>query len=48
MEGVEWIWDNGVIKARKIEEWKHDILRAKTHKLQETKLNIFKSFLENL
>jgi hypothetical protein len=48
MEGVEWIWDNGVIKARKIEEWKHQILRAKTQKLQETKLNIFKSFLENL
>jgi hypothetical protein len=48
MEGVEWIWDNGVIKARKIEEWKHQILRAKTQKLQETKLKIFKSFLENL
>jgi hypothetical protein len=48
MEGIEWIWDNGVIKACKIEEWKHDILRAKTHKLQETKLKVFKSFLENL
>ena len=23
MEGVEWIWDNGVIKAQKIEEYKH-------------------------
>jgi hypothetical protein len=48
MEGVEWIWDNGVIKARKIEEWKHDILRAKTHKLQEVKLQAFSDFLENL
>ena len=48
MEGVEWIWDNGVIKARKIEEWKHDLSRARTHKLQETKLKVFKSFLENL
>ena len=48
MEGVEWIWDNGVIKARRIEEWKHDVLRAKTQKLQETKLKVFKSFLENL
>jgi len=48
MEGVEWIWDNGVIKARKIEEYKHEIARAKTHKLQEVKLNVFKSFLEKL
>ena len=48
MEGVEWIWDNGVIKAQKIEEYKHSIQRARTHKLQEVKLNTFKSFLENL
>ena len=48
MEGVEWIWDNGVIKAQKIEEYKHQIQRARTHKLQEVKLNTFKSFLENL
>ena len=48
MEGVEWVWDNGVIKARKIEEWKHEMSRAKTHKVQETKLKVFRSFLENL
>jgi hypothetical protein len=48
MEGVEWIWDNGVIKAQKIEEYKSKIRRAKTHKLQEVKLNAFKDFLENL
>ena len=34
MEGVEWIWDNGVIKAQKIEEYKNSIRRAKSHKLQ--------------
>ena len=48
MEGVEWIWDNGVIKVQKIEEYKHSIRRARTHKLQETKLKVFRSFLENL
>ena len=48
MEGVEWIWDNGVIKAQKIEEFKDSIRRAKAHKLHETKLKVFKSFLENL
>jgi hypothetical protein len=48
MEGVEWIWDNGVIKAQKIEEYKHSIQRARTHKLQEVKLNVFSDFLKNL
>ena len=48
MEGVEWVWDNGVIKAQKIEEYKRSIRRARTHKLQETKLKVFRSFLENL
>jgi hypothetical protein len=48
MEGVEWIWDNGVIKAQKIEDYKHQIQRARTHKLQEVKLKVYKSFLENL
>jgi len=48
MEGVEWVWDNGVIKAQKIEEYKHSIARARTHKLQEVKLNVFNDFLKNL
>ena len=48
MEGVEWIWDNGVIKAQKIEEYKHSIARARTQKLQEVKLNVFSDFLKNL
>jgi hypothetical protein len=48
MEGVEWVWDNGVIKAKRIEEYKHEIQRAKTHKLQEVKLNVFNDFLKNL
>ena len=48
MEGVEWIWDNGVIKAKQIEEYKHSIARARTHKLQEVKLSVFSDFLKHL
>jgi hypothetical protein len=48
MEGVEWIYENGLIKAKKIEEYKHSIARARTHKLQEVKLNVFNDFLKNL
>jgi len=48
MEGVEWVWDNGVIKAQKIEEYKKSILRARSHKLQEVKLQVYSDFLKNL
>jgi len=48
MENKEWIWDNGVIKAQDIEEYKDHIKEAKRLKLAEAKANVFKSFLEKL
>ena len=48
MENKEWVWDNGVIKAQDIEEYKEHIKEAKRLKLAEAKANIFKSFLEKL
>ena len=48
MEGKEWVWDNGVIKARDIEEYKQYIKEAKRLKLAEAKAKVFKSFIEKL
>ena len=48
MENKEWVWDNGVIKQKDIEEYKEHIKEAKRLKLAEAKVNVFKSFLENL
>jgi hypothetical protein len=48
MESKEWIWDNGVIKAKDIEEYKEHIEKAKSIKLAETKANIFADFLRKL
>ena len=48
MEGKEWIWDNGVIKQRDIEEYKKYIQEAKRLQLAEAKANVFKSFIEKL
>ena len=48
MENKEWVWDNGVIKAQDIEEYKEHIHQAKRLKLAEAKANVFKSFLEKL
>ena len=48
MENKEWVWDNGVIKERDIEEWKQYINEAKRLRLAEAKADVFKKFIENL
>ena len=48
MENKEWVWDNGVIKAQDIEEYKEHIQEAKRLKLAEAKADVFKKFLQNL
>jgi len=48
MENKEWVWDNGVIKAQDIEEYKEHIQEAKRLKLAEAKVKVFKNFIENL
>jgi hypothetical protein len=48
MEGKEWIWENGIIKAVEIEEYKRSIESASARELQEAKVNAFESFLNRL
>ena len=48
MEGVEWVWDNGLLKAQKIEEMKTTIKKASRKNLEEAKLNVFKKFIDEL
>ena len=48
MENKEWVWDNGVIKQKDIEEYKEHIQKAKALKLAEAKADVFKSFLKKL
>lgn len=48
MEGVEWVWSNGVLKASKIEEMRKEIIRTPSKRLEEAKLNAFKTFLNSL
>src|SRR6056300_277293 len=48
MESKEWIWDNGVIKAKDIEEYREYIQRAKSIQLAEAKAKVFANFLEKL
>tara|TARA_B100001027_G_scaffold216333_1_gene192379 strand:- start:751 stop:1398 length:648 start_codon:yes stop_codon:yes gene_type:complete len=48
MEGKEWVWENGVIKQKEIEEYKEYIQEAKRLKVAEAKAEVFKSFLKGL
>jgi len=48
MEGVDWIWNNGVIEARHIEKMETEIKKAKRPGLYEAQVREFKNFLSLL
>jgi hypothetical protein len=48
MEGVEWIWENGILKAQKIEQYKTEISSAKSSELEEAKLRVWNDFVRSL
>ena len=47
MEGVEWIWENGLLKAQDVERAKANIQKASSKQLEEVKLREFKNLLSN-
>jgi hypothetical protein len=48
MEGVEWVWENGVLKQEVIENYRNAIKRAPSRELQETAVNVFTDFMNRL
>jgi len=48
MEGVEWVWNNGIIEARQIEQIETEIKKASKANLYETEVREFKNFLSLL
>ena len=48
MAGVEWYYDSGILKMKDAEQMRKELRTAKASKLQETKLNLWKKFVENL
>ena len=48
MEGVAWVWDNGILKAQKIEEMKKTIQKTSSRNLEEQKIKVFADFLRSL
>ena len=47
MEGVEWYYESGILKARDFEQMRDDLRSSKLSKL-ETKIKAWKKFVENL
>lgn len=45
MEGVEWVWDNGLLKAQRIEEEKKKIVKARGKNVAEAQIRAFKNLL---
>jgi len=48
MEGVEWVWNNGIIERRAVEEMETEIKKAPRANLYETEVREFKNFLSLL
>ena len=48
MEGKQWVWDNGVLKEQDIENWRKQIKKTPSKKLEEQYLKVFKNFLSKL
>ena len=48
MEGTEWVYESGILKARDIEDMQKEMKSARLNQLEETKLKLWKRFVGNL
>jgi hypothetical protein len=48
MEGVDWVWDNGILKAQEIEQFETEIKEAKSADIANVQMKVFKDFLSKL
>lgn len=48
MEGKEWIWDNGMLVERHIEEYRRQISAASARELEQKAVTLFEDFLRKL
>ena len=48
MEGVEWVWDNGLLKPQQIEEYETEIRKVSSDRLSEAQENVWQDFLSKL
>ena len=48
MEGVEWVWENGILKPQQIEKYETEIQKTPLARITEAQERIFADFLSKL
>ena len=48
MEGKEWIWENGIIKEKEIEQYRKVMEKSPSRNLEEDAINAFSHYLSKL
>ena len=48
MEGKEWVWDNGLLKERQIQEYKDQIEKSSRKDREQTLVSAFEGFISKL
>jgi len=48
MEGVEWVWDNGILKQQQVESYKKEIQKVSKADFEETAIKVFEHFLSSI
>ena len=48
MEGVEWVYESGILKAKDLDQMQLEMKTARLNQLEETKLKLWKRFVGNL
>jgi hypothetical protein len=48
MEGKEWIWNNGMLEEKYIEEYQKEIKKASSRNLESKALKLFEDFLRKI
>ena len=48
MEGKEWIWDNGILVEREIEEYRRQLSAASKRDLEQKAISLFEDFMRKL
>jgi len=48
MEGVEWVYESGILKAKDLDAMQTEMKTARLNQLEDTKLKLWKRFVENL
>jgi hypothetical protein len=48
MEGVEWIWDNGILKQEVLENYKKTIKKTPSRMMEQTAIGLFEDFMKKM